>query len=221
MQDWINTINELSDLSAEWKREIEKRGQLVSVPAGITLFAPGKPAENMVFLISGSVKVQQMAENGREIVLYRIEAGESCIMTTACLMGHAEYSAEGISESPVTFATLPKSLFDELVANAPIFREFVFATFSKRMIELLMMINDVAFRRMDIRLAERLIELSKETRYINITHQELATELGTAREVISRQLQEFQKRDWIVLARGVVEITDLPTISKFARSALP
>ena len=154
------------------------------------------------------MRVQQVSESGREIVLYRINAGESCVLTTACLLAYDDYSAEGIAETPVKAAAVPREVFDDLVAQSRSFRDFVFAAFSKRITDLFLVIDEVAFQRMDVRLAQKLIELSGGQDAISTTHQKLSVELGTAREVVSRQLQEFQRRGWLEQSRGTVRILD-------------
>jgi CRP/FNR family transcriptional regulator len=170
----------------------------------------------MLFLLSGTVRVQQVSETGHEIVLYRINAGESCVLTTACLLAYDDYSAEGISESEVQAAAVPRQVFDDLVAQSPSFRNFVFAAFSKRITDLFLMIDEVAFQRIDVRLAHKLVELSKGLDQISTTHQKLSVELGTAREVISRQLQEFQRRGWVEQSRGTVKILDRENLENLA-----
>ena len=159
------------------------------------------------------------AENGREIVLYRVGSGESCVLTTACLVGHEEYQAEGIAETDVEAAALPRADFDSLVARSQAFRQFVFTSFGSRVTSLLRLIDEVAFARVDIRLALKLIELARDGGTIAMTQQQLAAELGTAREVISRQLQEFQRQGWIALARGSIEIIKPDALRNFARTA--
>jgi CRP/FNR family transcriptional regulator len=151
-----------------------------------------------LFVLSGTVRVSQTSESGREVVLYRVEAGDSCIMTAACLMGDAPYLAEGIAESEIEAVAIPRGVFDDLAARSGAFRAFVFAAYAQRMLDLFHIVDEVAFGRVDIRGAEEL----------HITHQQLAAELGTAREVISRQLQDFQRRGWITQARGVVRLVD-------------
>ena len=180
------------------------------------IFGPGNSPENMLFLLDGTVRVQQVSETGHEIVLYRIHAGQSCVLTTACLLTYEHYSAEGICETDVQAAAIPRGLFDDLVAQSKPFRDFVFAAFSKRITDLFLMIDEVAFQRLDVRLADRLIELSDGGDTVSTTHQKLSVELGTAREVISRQLQEFQRRGWIVLSRGTVKIIDRVALEKLS-----
>jgi CRP/FNR family transcriptional regulator, anaerobic regulatory protein len=157
-----------------------------------------------------------VSEAGREIVLYRVEAGESCVLTTACLLAHENYSAEGIAETDVRAVAIPRAVFDDLVSRSVTFRNFIFAAYSKRITDLFQVIEDIAFQRVDIRLAQKLISLERGTGQIKATHQQMAAELGTAREVISRQLGEFQRRGWIRQSRGTIDLVDLAGLERLA-----
>lgn len=214
--NWVERFPGLSRLEPETKKFLLTKGAITNVPLGTTLFGPDKSPENMLFLLDGTVRVQQVSDTGHEIVLYRIHAGESCVLTTACLLAYEHYSADGICETPVQAAAVPREVFDDLVASSKPFRDFVLAAFSKRITGLFQMIDEVAFQRLDVRLADKLIDLSKGTAMVKTTHQKLSVELGTAREVISRQLQEFQRRGWIEQARGSVSLLDRTQLQQLA-----
>lgn len=213
---WIEHFEGLGDLEPDWRQVLLDQARVLSIPVDTELFAPEKMSENMIFLLNGIVRVQQVSEEGREIVLYRIEAGQGCIMSASCLSGDQEFLAQGIAETELDAVIIPKSVFDEIIAKSACFRNFVFSTFSKRLVELMMIINEVAFRRLDVRLAKKLTELSRNENEIRITHQKLGTELGTAREVVSRQLQEFQRFGWIEQSRGKVSITNRNALDEVA-----
>ena len=203
---WITKFKGLDRLPAPIKAELEAGSQIVTVPAGTQIFAPGQTADNLLLLIDGTVKVQQKSETGREVFLYRVHAGESCVLTTACMLAFEDYSAEGTTETDVTAVAIPRKTFDDLVAKSSVFREFVFTAYSRRITDLFTLIDDIVFQRMDVRLAGRLLELADSQDVIHATHAVLATELGTAREVISRTLSEFQRRGWVVQSRGEVRL---------------
>jgi CRP/FNR family transcriptional regulator len=131
-------------------------------------------------------------------------------------MGYEGYLAEAIAETEIHGVAIPRAIFDDLVAQSPDFRRFVFTAFSKRMTNLFRLIDEVAFARMDIRLALKLEELSRGQDVLTVTHQQLASELGTAREVISRQLNEFQRRGWVSVVRGSVTIVDREGLKRLA-----
>lgn len=206
--DWIDRFVGLSSLEDRIRERLVSQSQVVKMSAGTVLFGPGKSPENLLLLLDGTVRVQQATEGGREIVLYRVHAGESCVLTTACLLAYEDYAAEGIAETDVEAAAIPRRVFDDLVAQSQSFRNFVFAAYSRRITDLFHVIEEIAFQKVDIRLAQKLIELSRGEDRLKATHAQLAAELGSAREVISRQLQEFQRRGWVETARGEVRLTD-------------
>lgn len=206
--DWISHFPGLTRLPAEVQATLAAGSSIVALPAGTRIYGPGQAPEHFLLLIDGSVRVQQVSDTGREIVLYRIAAGESCALTTACLMSYDDYLAEAIAENDVRAVAIPRAAFDDLIAHSPDFRRFVFVAFSARVTELFRIIDEVAFARMDIRLAHRLLELAKGTTEISVTQQQLAAELGSAREVISRILSEFQRRGWVTSTRGNITINN-------------
>lgn len=206
--NWIDNFTGLRQLEEPVRRTLVERSRIIKVPRDTVVFGPGKAPDNLLLLLDGTLRVQQVSEGGREIVLYRVHAGESCVLTTACLLAYEEYSAEGITETDVQAVAIPKTVFDDLIASSAEFRRFVFTAYSRRITDLFLVIEEVAFRRVDIRLAQKLLDLAGSENGVHATHQQLATELGTAREVVSRLLQEFQRRGWVALSRGSVELTD-------------
>lgn len=214
--DWIARFNGLSRLDASVRDTLIRKSALVTVPEGTVIFGPGKSPENLLLLLEGRVRVQQVSEAGREIVLYRVEAGESCVLTTACLLAYEDYSAEGIAETDTRAAAIPRSVFDELISRSVEFRTFIFTAYSQRITDLFLVIEEIAFQRLDIRLAQKLLELARGARQIKATHHQMAAELGTAREVVSRQLGEFQRRGWIGQSRGVINLLDIAGVGRLA-----
>lgn len=219
MTDWIEQFPGLSGLEEDLRKTLRERSRIVAMPAGTVIFGPGKAPENLLLLLEGIVRVQQVSESGREIVLYRVHAHESCVLTTACLLAFEDYRAEGVAETDVSAAAIPRAVFEEMIARSSAFRHFVFSAYARRITDLFLVIEEVAFRRIDIRLAQKLLELVDGEGEVHLTHQQLATELGTAREVVSRQLQEFQRRGWIAGARGRIAVRDRPALKSFADAA--
>lgn len=216
-QDWTLAFPPLRQLPEEIFAQLREASLIVELPEGSRIFGPGQAPDSFLLLLDGTIRVQQTSESGREIVLYRVQAGESCALTTACLMGYEEYQAEGIAETRIRAVAIPRALFDRLIANSREFRQFVFTAFSRRVTNLFRIIEEVAFERIDVRLAQKLLDLAGTKQQIAATHQELANELGSAREVISRQLNEFARRGWLRMARGIVEITDRPALVHLAQ----
>jgi len=188
---------------------------LMQAPRGTVLFRDGDACQGYVFVLSGSVRVQKMDPEGREIVLYRVEDGQTCMLTTSCLLSGRVYPAEGIAEEDTSLAIISPQQFDELLADKG-FRRFVLSMISERIADLMALIEDVAFGRMDVRLARRLLELDGGSGELHLTHQQMATELGTAREVVSRLLKDFERRGWVSLRRSSVKITEPEAIRELA-----
>lgn len=216
LPDWLSLFPGLNTLELDVRNTLAARGRLVHHKAGTVLFGQGKEPQSLLLLTQGTVRVQKVGESGREIVLYRVSAGESCILTSACLLAYEGPTAEGIAENDIEAVAIPRATFEDLVATSAGFRQFVFAAYAKRLTDLFMVIDDVAFQRIDLRLAQKLLERSGDADEIVMTHQQLATELGTAREVVSRQLQEFQRRGWVRPMRGRLVLTDRAALTSFA-----
>ena len=215
---WIRQFADLAALPAEDQRLLTERAVNISLPAGTTVFAPGKAADNFLLVLDGTIRVHQVSASGREIVLYRVSGGETCIMTTACLLADEAYAAEGMTETSVEAVAIPRAAFEDAIARSPGFRRLVFSDYSHRISDLMHIVEEVAFERMDKRLAQRLVTLAAAGDTVVATHQELAAELGTAREVVGRQLKELERRGWVAVSRGNIAITDRAALSSLAES---
>jgi len=213
-QNWLSLFPSLKGLSGPVSRELVSL-KAMKVPKGTVLFRDGDACQGYVFVLNGSVRVQKMDLEGREIVLYRVEDGQTCMLTSACLLGDKPYPAEGIAEVETELVLIPASRFDELLSNSE-FRKFALSMISDRIADLMALIEDVAFGRMDVRLARRLLELDNGSHTLRLTHQQLATELGTAREVISRILKDFERRSLLSLRRGEVSLSDIAAMKHIA-----
>ncbi len=216
---WVDRFPGLQQLPPEHRAILEKGSTVISVPEGTQVFGPGQSADNLLMLLEGTVRVQQTSDTGREVFLYRVNGGESCVLTTAFMITFDDYSAEGIAETDVLAVAIPRATFDELAGLSKPFRDVIFAAYSRRMTDLFTLIDDIVFQRMDVRLAARLLELAGDGDTVKATHQVLGNELGTAREVISRTLSEFQRRGWIEQSRGTVRIIGREGLERLARSS--
>ena len=215
---WVEQFSDLAVLSAEDKKLLSERAAQVSLPAGTTVFAPGGPAESFMLVLEGTIRVQQVSPSGREIVLYRVTGGDSCILTTSCLFSGEAYLAEGVTETDVEAIAIPKAAFEEAIARSSGFRQLVFADYSDRISDIMHVVQEVAFERLDKRLAQRLLALAGTEDVVKATHQDLAAELGSAREVVSRQLKELQRRGWISVSRGEIALTRRDDLERLAAS---
>lgn len=216
--NWIDEFAGLSALDSNKREWLLTHSSIIDVPQNTVIFGSGKNSEDLLLLLSGTVRVEQTSEKGREIVLYRVRGGESCVMTSACMLAFEKFSAQGVTETDVKAVAISQKIFDQLVAESEEFRQFIFSAFSNRILELFHTIEVVAFQRIDVRLAEKILELAHSNAIVKVTHQQLSAELGTAREVISRQVAEFQRRNWVKQTRGTLEILDSTSLEKLARA---
>ncbi len=195
--------------------QILAEAQLLTVPAGQSVFRIGDPCQNYLLVVSGTVKVVGRSPTGREIVLYRIEDCGTCVLTTACLLGHDAYPAEGITETEVQAFAIPRTRFEQALSRSDGLRQFIFQSYGSRLSAMIALVQQVAFERIDLRLARYLLEHTRQRIELQVTHQDLAIELGSAREVVSRQLKSFEQLGWIRLGRGTIRVDDIDALKCF------
>lgn len=215
--EWLHyfpSLNRIDD--PEWLSLLDTV-RTVSLPPGASVFHSGAQCHNFLLVIDGSVRVQKLAENGREIVLYRVEEGQSCILTTACLLGGGAYQAEAITETAVKAVVMPNATFHAMIDRSRLFREFVFSSYMQRITDLLMLIEAITFGRIDARLAAYLLKESDANGVMQVTHQALARDLGSAREVVSRMLKEFERQGMVELGRGRITLLDRMLLEQAAQ----
>lgn len=200
-----------SDLAAL----LRDAGSVVHLPRKAAAFRAGDACSAYLVVLEGAVKVQLTADNGREIVLYRVGGGESCILTVSCLLAGKLYAAEGICETPVTALAIPAGRFAALLAESALFRDFVLKNYAERIGDLIVIMEETVFHGVPMRLAAKLLDSARDGR-VAATHQALATDLGTAREVVSRQLKEFERRGLVGLSRGAIEVADVAGLEALA-----
>lgn len=201
----------LSDATAE---ALLAAGAHLSLPVGAAVFEPGAPAAAFFLLLRGRVRVETMAESGRGAVLYRITPGESCVMTTSCLLSGRALTASARVEEAAEALALAPAEFNRLLSERADFRALAFNAFAERLAELAGVIDALLLRRVDARLAQRLAGGPNE---IETTHEALAFEFGSAREVVSRILKAFERRGWLALGRGRIAVRDQAALAAFAR----
>jgi len=194
----------LAQLPEAARRRMLETAQWIHVPAGTLLFDDHQVCEGFPFVIEGSVRVVKCAPNGRELPLYRVSPGETCIISSSCLLGEEDYNARGVTERDTDLMLLPRAVFGTLLAE-PVFRSFVFHLFAERIADLMRLIEEVAFKRLDQRLAATLLG---KGRMLHVTHQQLADELGSVREFVSRLLKGFADQGLVKLSREQIEILD-------------
>ena len=194
---------------------LRAQGQPVRFKAGERIFAPGDLPGSWIAIERGRVRVSLLSPTGREVTLYRIGAGETCLLTTSSLIGDEPLPAEGFAETDVEARIVPKATFDRLIAEDPVFRRDVLRNYANRVAELVVTMQDVLFRAVPERLARTL--LARESRgVVEATHQAIAGELGSAREVVSRMLQRFEREGLIAIERGRIVIRDSEALRRIA-----
>jgi CRP/FNR family transcriptional regulator len=180
--------------------------KVAALPAGQKAFQVGDVCANWYMLLKGSVRVYQSLPNGREIVICRFFPGKTCIISALGVLANEPYTSEAVAETDIEALVLPSAVFRQLLAESEAFREFVFSAYNTEVVSLMSMVEDVAFRRIDARLAACLLTRAAEAEAVISTHQDLAIELGTAREVVSRQLKTFEQRGWVRSGRGRIDL---------------
>lgn len=206
----------LSSLAPDQIAALCRPEALLSLPEDTELFAEKHPCRGFPLLVAGSIKVVKNTPAGREMLLYRVEPGGSCIITSSCLLGHTPYTARGITETPIRMLMLPASLFQNLIEGNTAFRDFVFHLLADRIAELMQLVEEVAFRRLDQRLAKLLLGKAEP---IHATHQSLADELGSVREIISRLLKGFADQGLVSLGRERITLVDRRGLELLAGTA--
>ncbi len=196
--------------------EFMQTASFTRIPAGRDVFVEGDRIDAIALMISGVVRVYKIGETGREITLYRFGLGESCILTANAILSQQSFPAIATVEKEADAVMIPADTFRDWVHRYDLWRSFVFDLLSQRLSSVMAIVDEVAFRRMDKRVAALLVERSQIHNPIHITHQEIAAELGSSREVISRLLEDFTSRGLIRLGRGTIEILDYHSLESYA-----
>jgi len=202
----------LRELPAVLLKRFEETATLVTAPPGKRLFDVGSACADYPLLIEGTVRISKSSPEGHELLLYLLNPGESCVVTVVALLGETSFPASGTAMTSLSLFGIPRRLFLEMVLESPAFRVFVFGFLSLRLSHLMALVDDVAFRRVDQRLASRLLLQQQPDA---TTHQMLADELGTSREVVSRILERFQQSGMVRLGRKRIEILDRNALDQF------
>jgi CRP/FNR family transcriptional regulator len=198
----------LQDDSSELARDFKRSAYYVRLPAGWEIFAEGDRVDGIALLMSGVVRVYKIGETGREITLYRFGEGESCVITANAILNTQRFPAIAIVDKAAEAVMIPADTFSDWMGRYDSWRNFVFNLNAQRLISVMEIVDEVAFQRMDRRIASLLLERAQGGNSVAITHQEIANELGSSREVVSRLLGDLAAREIIRLSRGEIEITN-------------
>ncbi len=203
---WDTYFPQFTRLNDSAISRLMSSAKVVEMSAGQQVFFAGNSCDNYLLMLEGKVKVRLIAETGREILLYHVCSGDSCVLTTSCLLSGDSYPAEGIIEQDATAFVIASKDFHLCLEGSETFRRFVFSNFSLRLSNIIQRMEEVVFTPIEAKLAKYLLE-SNDT-VIKITHHEIASELGSVREVVSRHLKRFEVNGWVALNRGSIEIKD-------------
>jgi CRP/FNR family transcriptional regulator len=202
-QDFIKAFPAFRSLVLPGSSELLSGSSRQTIPAGTPLYRQGDSCSAIAFVISGEVRVFKIGETGREITLYEIGPGETCILNASCILSGRSYPAYATTLSETDLVFVPSDSFRRMVSTSDEMQRFMFSIMSERLTSVMELVEEVAFGRMDQRLMDYLVEKSESGR-LETTHQKIANELGTSREVVSRLLKDFERRDLIRLGRNSI-----------------
>jgi CRP/FNR family transcriptional regulator, anaerobic regulatory protein len=204
----------LQDAGPQMVREFLANAYYARLPTNHDVFAEGDHADAIALLLSGQVRVYKIGENGREITLYRFGTGESCVLTANAILSRQSFPALATVESDAEAIMIPAEVFRDWIDRFDPWRSFFFDLLAQRLATMLAVVDEVTFRRLDVRLARLLSQRGEFQNPIAVTHHELASELGSSREVISRLLADFAEEGLIKMMRGEIEIVDSEALSR-------
>lgn len=211
-QDLLRLYPMLRELPAAQLHDLLAAGSM-RLPGGAIVFDEQQACMGFPLILSGGIRVIKAAPSGRELQLYRVGPGESCILSSSCLLGKSNYHARGLVEQEVEMLVLPAAVFRSLLAQHESFRDYIFDLFSERLTDLMQLVSAVAFQKLDQRLAAL---LAAKPGLMHSTHQALADELGSVREIVSRLLKNFAEQGWVKLGREQIEVTDAAALARYA-----
>ncbi|MCB1347441.1 MAG: Crp/Fnr family transcriptional regulator [Maritimibacter sp.] len=214
---WTGGASELAALEPAARGVLDRLGP-TEVPQGAVLFRPGETVKGYVIVLTGHVGVSLLGPNGRDILLYEVAPGQSCIQSTLGLLGGDDYSAEAVATAPTRLVLVPRPVFLELLDTSPAFRKVVFAAFAERMQAMMQLIETMSFMRVEARLAALILERAGEDGVLAITQAEIARAIGTAREVVSRRLDKLAQTGAIRTGRGEIRVRDRTALEALAAS---
>ena len=206
---WVEFFPALMEVEDDFWRQVANSAKEIVVPAGTTVFSDGEVCQNYIMVLEGITRVYKTFENGREMLLYRVNTGETCSLTTSILLAGGKYTASAITETECRAVIIPVQLFHEAFDQSKGFRDFVCSNFGGRIRDFILLLESIATRNVDVRMARWMLENKSDDNQIEVSHKALAFELGTVREVVSRHLKEFEDNGWVKLSRANIELLDL------------
>jgi CRP/FNR family transcriptional regulator len=220
LPEWVGNFPLLKDVKDEAWVNTAKNAKEVTLPANYEVFHDGDPCENYIFVVDGATRVYKSFENGREMLLYRLQAGETCSLTTSILLAGGRYTANAMTEAETRAVIIPIAVFQDTFDKSKGFRDFVCSTFGGRIRDFIMLLESIATRNVDVRLARYLLENKSQDNKVEASHKVLAFELGTAREVVSRHLKDFESNGWVSLSRKNIELLKPEAMGRLVTGAI-
>ena len=206
---WLRSFPDLASVDDAFWRQTLTRIDMAELSRGEHLFRDGEQCRHYVLMVEGLIRVSRISDTGREIVVYRIKPGQTCLLSASILLSGAEYPTDAIAEVDSFLVLISAKDFQMAFERSLGFRQFVCAQMGWRIIELVNLLERIAFGGVDNRLAHWLLVHGEESNdAIEVSHSELARELGTVREVVSRRLKSFERRGWIRLGRRQIKVAD-------------
>lgn len=216
IEKWFELFPELSELEQQHQEKLKKVVLFKRIKQGDIAYEYGWECNNFLMCLDGRTRVYRSSDSGREILLYRVASGETCVLTTSCLMANTTFPAESIAEKDTLLAGIPFDSFNELMAESELFRKFVHNNYGELLSDLILLVNEVAFSRIDMRLAGYLLKIADSENTVHTTHQQLAQDMGSVREVISRHLNEWERDGWIDSQRGKIQLLDKEKLTEYS-----
>ncbi len=202
-----------------WNQAV-KTAHKMKMPGNYSVYEGFSRCNSFVLLLAGNVRVYYLAPDGREITLYRVSPGDLCVLSLSSLLNGRQYDVIAKTESEVHALGISEADFRHCIGRSEKFRDFVLSTLSDRLCDLMCLVQDTAFQTLQVRLACLLVRLfaMSDSPTLSTTHQSLAHEIGTTREVISRILKEFEHKNCIKISRGVIRLLSFSGLEKLAKA---
>jgi CRP/FNR family transcriptional regulator len=207
-QNWLEGFPMLQNIDPVARDILTESSRVDTKPAGSVIFSEGQPCKFFILVLKGSSRIHKKSVDGNEVVLYRIKAGEACGLSMSSILMESPCQANASAETDTVIVSIPKSNFRRAMTVCDQFNHMVLASLDQNVNQIVSLVGDTIYGRLDKRLAQRLLAMHDDEGIIHATHDNIASELGSAREVISRQLKEFEKLGYIRLFRGRIHVVN-------------
>jgi len=187
---------------------LEQHGIRRTLAPDTRIYWEGDSCSHIAFVIRGEIRVFKTSPSGREITLYELVAGETCILNASCILSQMHYPADAITLTTVEALLIPAAVFQQLIDEYSIVRNYVFQLISQRLVGVFSLLQDIVFGKLDQRLLDYLIEKAEDNT-IQLTHKAIAQDLGSSREVISRLLKDMEQRGLLRIERKKITLVEV------------